>query len=576
MSVVLREAAGGNTMALDKDVAIALSDGAVLRADVYRPVADGKYPALMTYGPYGKDSHISQFMGEGWPKLKGRYPEIVAQSTGQHMVFERPDPEVWVPHGYALIQVDCRGAGRSPGRLDVNSPQEFADFKEAIEWAGAQPWCNGKVGLLGISYYAAGQWMAASYRPKSLAAILPWAGTCDFYRDRTRHGGIFVSGFVGRWWQNSVLNNQNGNAASTLTDFVDGARSTGPQSLTPEQLKANRSDYIDNVRAHPLLDEWYQARSAELSQIEVPALVVSNWSALGLHLRGTIQGFVGIASKAKWLKVQTGAYFATFFAPQSVAFQRKFFDKFLKGIDNGWEKEPPVEVVVRSPDDKVHRVVQSASWPLDNTQFVKLHLDASGKTLGWKAPAAAAEASYPALSQGATFTTAPLDRDMEIAGPLMAKLQLSCSKPDMDMFCTLLAFDPNGREIGFATNFDPIPLSQGWLRIALRKLDPARSSNWQPVHSFDETQPLTPGEVVEAQVEVWPTALFLPKGSRLALILAGQDYAGTGQPGSSSSGFFLHTDPIDRPLDRYDGTHTIHTGGGRECWLQLPVLVPPK
>jgi uncharacterized protein len=149
-------------------------------------------------------------MGEGWQRLKSRYPEIVADSTGQHMVFERPDPEVWVPHDYVLIQVDCRGAGRSPGKLDVNSPQEFADFKEAIEWAGEQAWSKRKIGLLGISYYAAGQWMVASYRAKYLAAILPGAGTCDFYHDCTRHDGIFCSGFVGRWWQNSVLNNQHG------------------------------------------------------------------------------------------------------------------------------------------------------------------------------------------------------------------------------------------------------------------------------------------------------------------------------------------------------------------------------
>ncbi|MGH7087944.1 MAG: CocE/NonD family hydrolase C-terminal non-catalytic domain-containing protein, partial [Stellaceae bacterium] len=291
-----------------------------------------------------------------------------------------------------------------------------------------------------------------------------------------------------------------------------------------------------------------------------------------LHLRGTIQGFVGIASKEKWLKVQTGAYFATFFAPQSVAFQRKFFDRYLKGLDNGWEREPRVEVVVRSPGDKVHRLIRSEHWPLDGTRFVKLHLDAANETLAWTAPPAPARASYPALSEGATFTSGPLDRDMEIAGPLKAKLQLSCSKPDMDMFVTLLAFDPSGHEIGFATNFDPSPVSQGWLRVALRKLDLARTSDWQPVHSFDEPQPLKPVEVVEAEVEVWPTAVFLPKGSRLALILAGQDYRGTGEPGSSSSGFFLHNDPVDRPPERYDGEHTVHTGGGRDCWLQLPVM----
>lgn len=575
MATVVCEAFGGARMALDKDVEIALSDGALLRADVYRPEAAGRYPVLMTYGPYGKDSHIGQFMGEGWTRLKARHPEILANSTGKYMVFERPDPEAWVPHGYVVVHVDCRGAGRSPGRLDVNSPQEFKDFKEAIEWAGTQPWCNGKVGLLGISYYAAGQWMVASYRPKYLAAILPWAGTCDFYRDRTRHGGIFCSGFVGRWWQNSVLNNQHGKADSTLTDFVNGERSTGPDSLGPDELKANRVDYIESVRAHPLLDDWYEARSADLSKIEVPALVVSNWSALGLHLRGTIQGFVGIGSKAKWLKVQTGPYFATFFAPDSVAIQRRFFDRYLKDVDNGWEKEPRVDVVMRAPGDKLRRNIHASAWPLEGTQFVKLHLDAATKSLAWQAPSSTAKASYPALGAGPMFASAPLDRDMEIAGPLLAKLQLSCSKPDMDIFCTLLAFDPSGKEINFATNFDPIPLSQGWLRVALRKLDRARSSHWQPVHSFEERQPLGPGEVVEAQVEVWPTAVFLPKGSRLGLILSGRDYTGTGKPGSSSSGFFLHNDPVDRPPDRYDGEHSIHTGGGRECWLQLPVAPRP-
>jgi uncharacterized protein len=337
-------------------------------------------------------------------------------------------------------------------------------------------------------------------------------------------------------------------------------------------LKANRIDYIDNVRAHPLLDDWYKARSADLAKIEVPALVVSNWGALGLHLRGTIGGFVGIASKDKWLKLQTGAYFATFFAPPSTAIQRSFFDRYLKGLDNHWEKEPRVEIVVRAPGDKMHRVVTSASWPLEGTKYAKMHLDAADRSLAWRAPSAIAEASYLALSEGATFTSAPLDGDMEIAGPLLAKLQLSCSKPDMDMFVTLLGYDPSGKEINFATNFDPIPLSQGWLRVPLRKLDATRSTPWQPVHTFNKPQPLKPGKIVEAQVEIWPTAVFLPKGSRLKLVLAGQDYRGTGEPGSSTSGNFLHNDPVDRPNDRYDGKHTVHTGGGRECWLQLPVL----
>lgn len=572
MSTILVEGLPGNKMRLDKDVAVPLRDGAEVKADVYLPEADGKYPVLMTYGPYGKDCHISQFLGEGWETLKTKYPEVLSHSSGKFMVFERPDPEPWVGHGYAVVHVDCRGAGRAPGKLDVNSPQEFSDFHDAIDWAGGQAWSNGKVGLLGISYYAAGQWMTASYKPKHLAAILPWQGTCDFYRDRTRHGGIFCDGFVHRWWNRSVLNNQHGNGQSSLTDFINGQRTTGTESLTPEQLAANRQDYIENVRAHPLLDPWYAERSADLSQIDVPALVVANWSGLGLHLRGTIQGFLGIASKEKWLKVQAGPYFATFFSTEGRQLQRKFFDHFLKGMDNGWQDEPRIDITVRGVGDGVHRHIHDTGWPLTGTQFLKLYLDASNHGLASAPPAAEAEANYAAQSDGLTFTTPPLDEDMEIAGPLIAKLQLSSSTPDMDMFCTLLAFDPAGKEISFATNFDPSPVSQGWLRITQRKLDPARSTDWQPVHTHDQGQPLQPGEIVEAEVEIWPTGVFLPKGSRLALLVQGKDYEGLGVPGSSTSGFFMHADPVDRPLEKYSGDYTVHTGGGRECYLQIPVI----
>lgn len=558
-------------MALDKDVEIRLRDGAIVRADVYRPDKPGRYPALISYGPYGKDSHISQFLGaETWGKLTTRRPGITGGTSGKYIVFERPNPEQWVLHDYALVHVDCRGAGRSPGVLDVNSPQEFRDFHEAIEWTGSQTWCSGKVGLLGISYYAAGQWMVASYRPKYLAAMLPWSGTCDFYRDRTRHGGIFVNGFVHRWWTRSVLNNQNGNPDTRCTDFIEGKRSTGEIALSEAQRIANRRDYIENVRAHPLQDAWYRERSGELSKIDIPALVVSNWGGLGLHLRGTIQGYVGIASREKWLKVQTGPYFATFF--ESADLQRRFFDRFLKGLDNGWDREPRVDLTVRSTDDKIHRQLQGSAWPLPGTRFKRLHLDAATKSLADTPPGAAAQLSYEALGEGVMLGTAPLERDLELAGPLKARLQVSCSKPDMDLFLTVLGFDASGREISFGANEGRIPLSQGWLRVTQRKLDPACSSDWQPVHTHDERVPLVPGEIVQADVELWPTSVLLPKGSRLVLVLQGRDWAGLGKPESSTSNAFTHNDPVDRPEDRYSGQHSAHTGAGRECWLQIPVI----
>ncbi len=190
-----------------------------------------------------------------------------------------PDPEMWVPDGYVVISVDSRGAGKSPGRLDPNSPAEFRDFYDAVEWAGTQSWSSGKVGLLGISYYAAGQWFVAAMRPPHLAAILPWQGTYDFYRDRTRQDGIYASGFLKRWWNRSVLRNQHGNPDTDCRDIYTGERATGPATLSQARLAANRTDYLGDVLAHPLNDSFYQDRTPDLSKIEYPALVIANWVA---------------------------------------------------------------------------------------------------------------------------------------------------------------------------------------------------------------------------------------------------------------------------------------------------------
>jgi predicted acyl esterase len=564
-------------MRLDKDAAVPMRDGAQLRANVFRPHAEGRFPVIMTFGPYGKDVHLSQFMPDAWEALKRRHPEILQASSCKHLAFETPDPECWVPDGYAVVKVDSRGAGKSPGLLDVNSPAEFQDFYDAVEWAGVQPWSNGKVGLLGISYFAAGQWMIASLRPPHLAALLPWQGASDFYRDRTRQGGIFCSGFTNRWWNRSVLRNQHGNPDSPFTDIVSGERNTGPASLSPEQLRANRVDYVANILAHPLDDAWYRARSPKFENIDIPALVVANWGGLGLHLRGTIEGYLRIASRNKWLRVQAGSYFLTFLLPESVALQKRFFDHFLKNIDNGWDKEAAVEVSIRAPGDIVVRTEKGGEWPLAGTRWTRFDLDAASMRIATTAPQAEAAASYAAIGEGVTFSTAPLDRDMDIAGPMKARLWVSSSTDDMDLFATLRAFDPQGSELTFFSATEPrAPVSQGWLRVSQRKLDPVRSTEYRPYHTHGEAQKLVPGEIVPVDVEIWPASLALPAGYRLALTLQGKDFErpdATGAAGEQKgSGWFLHNDPLDRPAASFAGTHTIHTGGDHECYLLLPVI----
>jgi hypothetical protein len=295
---------------------------------------------------------------------------------------------------------------------------------------------------------------------------------------------------------------------------------------------------------------------------------------LGLHLRGTIEGWRWISSKDKWLKIQRGSYFVSFFMPQNVALQRKFFDRYLKDIDNGWENEPRVEIEVRSTDDRIARTVRDTQYPLGNTRAEKFYLDAGLKTLVKTAQASDASATCPAMSSGFTFTTAPLDRDLEIAGPIKAHVHMSSSTPDMDLFATIRAYDPAGREVTFFASDEPaFPVSMGWLRGTHRKLDTVRSSDWIPYHTHDEYQPLNPGEIYAFDIEIWAASIALPKGSRLTLTLAGRDFEREGATGTHrGSGPFVHADPVDRPLEKYSGEQTVHSGRGRESYLQLPVI----
>ena len=196
-------------MIIDWDVPITMDDGLVLRADVFRPDDTEPHPVLMTHGPYAKGLAFQDGYAAMWANLEAEHPDALAGSSNQLQNWETVDPEKWVPDGYVVVRVDSRGAGRSPGYLDIFSPRETQDYYECIEWAGVQPWSNGKVGLLGISYYGMNQWQVAALQPPHLAAICPWEGANDFYREMTHHGGI-LNVFVNQWYPVQVSSVQYG------------------------------------------------------------------------------------------------------------------------------------------------------------------------------------------------------------------------------------------------------------------------------------------------------------------------------------------------------------------------------
>jgi predicted acyl esterase len=572
-----------NGMVIDWDVPILMDDGLVLRADIYRPVVEGRYPVILSYGPYAKWLLFKDGYSTAWDIMVKEHPDVPAGSTNGYQSWEVVDPEKWVPDGYVIVRVDSRGAGRSPGYIDPFSPRETLDIYHCIEWAAVQPWSTGKIGMAGISYYAINQWQVAGLQPPHLAAICIWEGAGDWYRDKNHHGGILCS-FQTNWYDMQVKTVQHGLGTNGPVSNINGDLVCGPDTLSQQELEKFRCDFGGEIAAHALDDKYHRDHSADWDNITVPLLSCGNWGGNSLHLRGNIEGFVRSASKQKWLEVHGDRHWTLFYTDYGNELQKRFFGHFLKGANTGWDKQPAVQLQVRHPGEKFAERHEN-EWPLARTQWTKFYLDPARNALTRDPVGADTTASYDALGDGLMFLTPPLDQETEITGPSTAKLFVSSSTTDADIFLVVQVFDPNGKEIVFHGALDPhTPIAQGWLRASHRKLDPKLSKPYRPYHTHDEKRPLTPGEIVELDVEIWPTCLVIPAGYRIGLSVRGKDYVHKGASGGRLSnmkneftgcGPFLHDDPQDRPPAIYGGKTTLHFAASRDNFVVLPI-VPAK
>ena len=566
-------------MRIDWDVPVAMDDGLVLRADVFRPVADGRYPAILSYGPYAKGLAFQDGYPSAWQRMVAEHPDVAHGSTNKYQNWEVVDPEKWVPDGYVCVRVDSRGAGRSPGLIDHFSPRETKDFYDCIEWAGAQPWSSGKIGLNGISYYGINQWHVASLAPPHLAAMCIWEGAADWYRDMTHHGGILCT-FWANWYDMQVKTVQHGLGLRGPRSRVTGELVCGDETLADRALTRNRADFGDELLAHPVDDEYHRARSPVWERITVPFLSAANWGGQGLHPRGNFEGFVRAASKDKWLEAHGIEHWTHFYTDYGVDLQKRFFGYFLKGEKNGWGEQPRVQLQVRHVDKFVER--HENEWPIRRTQWTKFYLDPIGHSLAGAPPKAPASVTYEAFGDGVTFVSPPLERETEITGPLAARLFVSSSTADADLFLVFRVFTADLREVTFMGAIDPhTPIAQGWLRASHRKLDRELSTEYRPYHTHDDPQPLQPGEPVQVDVELWPTSIVVPAGHRFALSVRGRDYEWQKSTGARLSNFknelrgcgpFLHDDPRDRPPAIFGGRNTLHMGPDRPAYLLLPIV----
>jgi uncharacterized protein len=535
-------------MKLEADIEIPMRDGARLRADVFRPKSGQRVPVIMNLGIYQKDKR--------WIP-----PDDLEEKANPHLAWETANPLWWVPRGYALVRVDARGSGKSPGRTNPWSAEEAQDFYDAIEWAGAQPWCNGAVGLSGISYYAMTQWLVANLQPPSLKAMIPWEGAADMYRDFAFHGGIFSFGFAVNWFHNQMANHLLGRPQTASTDAFAG-------------------DWIWDFMRHNLDGDWYRGRQARWEDIKVPFLSAGNWSGMGLHLRGNSEAYLRSPLRHKRLRIHAGTHIHPYHSEDGRRDQLRWFDYWLKGIKNGVLREPPVKLQIRKGGVDNYEWRHAREWPLERTRWTRMYLDADGKlvdakprksrTIEYSAAAMtkmglatgtfSASTDAGAAASGATFLTAPFRHATEITGPLALSIWASSTTRDMDVFVTLRNIGPDGKDVlEMGQQGQLVPVAKGWLRASQCKLDPARSLPYRPYHRHDERQWLKPGEPVHLLVEIWPTSMVFAKGHRLRLDIQPRDGFGSA-PYTHYNG------------DYNSGRNTLHMGGRFDSYLLLPVI----
>lgn len=516
-------------LVLDRNVPVTMRDGVVIYVDIFRPEGargERDLPVLLAWSPYGKHGKSDGL----WPAAG-----VEADWISRHTAFEAPDPAYWCAHGYAVCYPDPRGAWLSQGELRHNGIGEGEDCHDLIEWLGVQPWSNGKVGMTGVSYLACIQYLVAPLKPPHLAALNPWEGFSDWYREFAYHGGIRETCFVERASANL-------NWSTTRTE-----------------------DTAANARAHPLIDSYWHSKALDLDAIDLPIFIVASWSDHGLHTRGTLEAYKRIASRDKWLLVHGQKKWRHYYDPANVALQRAFFDQYLKGDRSGGVADwPRVRLQIRTQGDQ-GAWRDETHWPLARAQLTPLHLDATSATLGSDAPVAPASARYDAV-EGATTFDIRFAEDTELNGSIALNLWVAAEgSDDMDLFVALDKLDADGARVPFAfyALYDDGPLALGWLRASHRALDPQRSTPDQPVHLHLGEERLQPGVPVPVAIEIWPTAVHFAAGEGLRLTIQGRDIYDHDAYGLA---FARHSDL------RNAGTHVVLTGGDHPSHLLVPVI----
>ncbi|MEE6137483.1 CocE/NonD family hydrolase [Mycobacterium sp. 050128] len=520
-------------LVVERDVEVPTRDGTVLRINVHRSGGEAR-PVILSIHPYGKDNLPRRRFGRWtfsvqYRVLRQPRPVTFSALTG----WEAPDPAWWVPHGFVVVNADSRGCGHSDGTGKLLSRQEAEDTYDLVQWLAGQPWCDGRVVMLGVSYLAISQYAVAALRPPALRAICPWEGFTDAYRDLMFPGGVRELGFIKMWSRN--------------------LRRDTRQAYDMEQMQDD----------HPLRDDTWRAVVPDLSAIEVPMLVCGSFSDNNLHSRGSIRAFTRGGSAHARLYTHRGGKWATFYSEAARAEQLDFFRDVLDGAVG----TRSVRLEVHEDRDTVAAVREEADWPLPRTRWRPLylggHLGGPGLLMPDR-PAAQGCVEFETLSRAAAFSWT-IPADIELTGPMAARLWVELDGcDDANLFVGVEKWR-GGRFVAFegSYGYGRDRVTTGWQRVSLRALDPQLSRPWEPVATCAEPQPVAAGEVVAVDVALGPSATQFRAGEELRLVVAGR--------------WLCPTNPLVGQMpaayaNSPRGRITVHWGPDRDAHLLVPEI----
>lgn len=498
----------------EKNVYVGMRDGVQLAVNIYRPDSEGKFPALLSLSPYGKE--IQELLLP---------PQLLSESAIWDGVMEAGDTEYIVSRGYAHIIGDLRGTGYSEGEyVGLHSKHEGEDGYDLVEWIAQQPWCNGNVGMVGNSFFGEVQLFVASEQPPHLKAIFPAGVWTDLYRRMAYHGGILclfvyglwdgrlgTSGFAPKRVVSAMMKNlPNDELNQRLQEALSNPDIAKFPNLYHLLKYPQKNPLFVDLLLNPYDGPFYWERSAytKFDKIKIPVYSVGQWATL-FSPWGQTSLYCGIDSLKKLMMSRPGVPARPWREGLDIVI--RWYDHWLKGIDTGIMDEPPVRLWVMGANQWRYE----DEWPLHRAQPTKYYLHSwqglspNPEMYNDEPDCFVQQPLYmSSIRQSLDYVSARMSVDMEVTGPVALYLFASIDTDDTNWIVELYDVNERGRER---------LLGKGYLKASHRAVDESKSTPLQPYHPHRSPEPVVPGEIYEYAIDLAPTSNVFRVGHRMKL-----------------------------------------------------------